>query len=522
MKNIYSTVILFLILTVQSGHSQNYHAVVGYFPSWAETWTTANQNSKLREVPNFVNHIFLAFGKPNLTYVAGSFDISTTGIQVPYDGCTLKESVAELKGRGIRVYLSIGGETYWSDPDAFNIHYDQIKALVDDIGFIGIDWDFEPNGSFSDIGTAANVQHYKDFINNSRAVMPRSGGYHIACAPSGVGALGGQTNDDPASPYRFSNRNTLTGESDSNLYNGTATTNGINLFGYSATGHMIPVLQSVGSKLDLLVFQGYNVGGSANRQIMYDSFAYYAEQFSFPVVAGVHYPNEPWGPYYNYDHANIASLASHIRNYPPRTDNYDGISIWQILLQDQSLNSSSYSYLNVASKVLTGTPVAIAVQNANNFDVSPYFGGGHQCDTSIDNDCGIYSYDPTISYPIIGTLVYHNCTIWRNSAAANPNQEPGEYPIWNYINPCAGTGICNLSVRENFKTKLQLGPNPATHFISVIGLDQSRDISIYNMMGALLLKTKISDGQKIDVHGLASGIYLVKFDNGKVLKFVKK
>ena len=60
--------------------------IIAYFPSWLETIASKGQNSKLREIPSFVNHVFLAFAKPNLRYTKGSYDISQTGIDVPYDG----------------------------------------------------------------------------------------------------------------------------------------------------------------------------------------------------------------------------------------------------------------------------------------------------------------------------------------------------------------------------------------------------------------------------------------------------
>ena len=101
--------------------------------------------------------------------------------------------------------------------------------------------------------------------------MPKAQGYIIACAPSGVGALGGQTNGDTGSPFAFANRNTLTGETDANLYNATTPTNGINMFGFSATGHMIPVFTAVGNDIDLVAYQGYNIGASTNRTLMYDA-----------------------------------------------------------------------------------------------------------------------------------------------------------------------------------------------------------------------------------------------------------
>ena len=108
------TCIIFLLLATGSfiNGQTSERVVLGYFPSWSENWTSTNQNSKLREVPNFVNHIFLSFAKPNLTYTLGSYDISGTGIETPYDGCALKESVSALNDKGIKVILSIGGETY--------------------------------------------------------------------------------------------------------------------------------------------------------------------------------------------------------------------------------------------------------------------------------------------------------------------------------------------------------------------------------------------------------------------------
>lgn len=372
---------LFVVFTLFSNvatqaqtHTYSDPIILGYFPSWSESWASEGQNSKLREVPSHVNYVFLSFAKPDLLYTKGSYDISQTGIQVPYDGCTLKESVKALKDKGTYVILSVGGETYWNSSTIYsNINYQMIKDLVDDMGFVGIDWDFEPNGSFSNIGSTENVQHFIDFFNNSRALMPRSEGYILACAPSGVGALGGQTNNDASSTHAYANRNALTGESDANLYNSSAPTNGINLFGFSATGHMIPVIQAVGDKIDIIAYQGYNVGGSQNRKIMYDAYAYYAEQYDFKVVAGIHFPEEPWGPYYTYTHDNVADLSEHIYNHPTRAGERDGVMIWQLLLEGGG--NSSYGYLNLASQILSGVAKPNAIASANNFSMETYSGG---------------------------------------------------------------------------------------------------------------------------------------------------
>ena len=58
--------------------------ILAYFPSWSEDWVAAGQPSKLRNIPPFVNHVFLGFAKPNMRYERGSYDLSQTGIEVPY------------------------------------------------------------------------------------------------------------------------------------------------------------------------------------------------------------------------------------------------------------------------------------------------------------------------------------------------------------------------------------------------------------------------------------------------------
>lgn len=344
--------------------------ILGYFPSWAESYPAGNGGTKLRDLPTHITHVFLAFAKPNLRYVKGSLDIANTGIQTPYDGHTLKETVSILRDKGIKVILSVGGETYWPDDSAYDIDYQQIKDLVDDMGFEGIDWDYEPSGSFATIGDPENVQHFIDFFENSRAIMPE-GEYLLSCAPAGVGALGGLNNDDPGSPYAYDKRNEVTGESDANLYNATGPNEAISLFGFATTGHMIPVLEAAGDKIDLIAPQGYNTGAATNRAIMYDAYKYYADTYGFNLAFGTHYPNEPWGPYYEYTYESIADLSEHIAQNNTRND---GIMIWQLLLGNEG--SSAYGYVHVASQVLNGTDKATAIAEAENYPESPYTGGG--------------------------------------------------------------------------------------------------------------------------------------------------
>jgi chitinase len=79
MKKTKMDILLFLSMLLSFGKIFGQTpVVVGYFPSWSETWASPGTNSKMREIPSFVNHVFLSFGKPDMTYVQGSYDISQT------------------------------------------------------------------------------------------------------------------------------------------------------------------------------------------------------------------------------------------------------------------------------------------------------------------------------------------------------------------------------------------------------------------------------------------------------------
>ncbi|WP_299258731.1 carbohydrate-binding protein [uncultured Aquimarina sp.] len=406
--------------------------ILGYFPSWSESWTTTGQGSKLRDIPEHVTHVFLAFAKPNLRYQKGSLDITGTGIQTPYGGQTLKESVSILKTKEIKVILSIGGETYWGSNAAYDINYQDIKDLVDDIGFEGIDWDFEPNGGFQTIGESINVQRFITFFNESRALMPK-GQYIIACAPAGAGALGGLNNDDPSSPFAHSERNTVTGESDANLFNATLPNQAISLFGFASTGHMIPVIKAVGNKIDLIAYQGYNTGAASNRAIIYDSYKHYADQYGFSIAAGTHYPDEPWGPYFTYNYQNMAKLSNHISS----KSTTDGIMIWQMLLEGAS--SSAYGYLYVSSQVLNGISQSQAIANAENYPESPYNGDG---DDGGDNGsgCSASQWNSATAYTN-GNEVIHEASLYRAkwwTQGDIPATNTGNGKPWEFIENCNG------------------------------------------------------------------------------------
>jgi hypothetical protein len=78
-------------------------------------------------------------------------------------------------------------------------------------------------------------------------------------------------------------------------------------------------------------------------------------------------------------------------------------------------------------------------------------------------------------------------------------------------------GINNLNQME----KLILHPNPATNHISITNFDSPLNYAIYNTIGTQVSNGKINNNEQIDIVNYKSGIYIIQFDNGISMKFVK-
>ncbi|MDC1106365.1 glycosyl hydrolase family 18 protein [Prolixibacteraceae bacterium] len=419
--------------------------IIGYFPSWKEYNPTPN--SALREVPSWINHLFIAFAKPEMRYRKGSFSLRNTGLQFHYpskiNGKLLRNTIKILHAKGIKVLLSMGGGTYCNHLNYYNIHWNEIKALVDDMGFDGIDWDIEPNGSFYSIGNKKYVKFYKDVILKSRRIFPR-GKYILACAPSGVGALGGRVHNDTQSPFSYQNRNNLTKESDYFLRKNTSkhqANKWISLYGFRSTGHMIPVFKSVGKLIDIVAYQGYNIGTANDRTILYNSYAYYGHSYGFKVAAGVHVPLEGWGPFFHYGRKNVAHLSSHIMRYRSKRP-LDGVMVWH-LLREESFKSNlkmsqiwrdlkwkisgggstcGYEFLNIADQIFKGKEEAEVLKDARYYHKDPFISI-----QKLKQKKAIPLWDRNRYYSK-GDIVRYNGRIWEAS-----NYTLDQYPKANKI-----------------------------------------------------------------------------------------
>ena len=78
-----------------------------------------------------------------------------------------------------------------------------------------------------------------------------------------------------------------------------------------------------------------------------------------------------------------------------------------------------------------------------------------------------------------------------------------------------------LSIENlNLVGKISIFPNPASDYISITNLESTENYIIANSLGQEILKG-VNKNEKIDIRNLTNGLYLLKFDNGTTLKFIK-
>jgi len=83
--------------------------------------------------------------------------------------------------------------------------------------------------------------------------------------------------------------------------------------------------------------------------------------------------------------------------------------------------------------------------------------------------------------------------------------------------------LINLDAVEfESKNKIQLVPHPSNDCIQVLGLTERKNYIIINIFGAEVSKGEVLDNEIINIHNLANGLYFLKFENGKAIKFLKE
>jgi hypothetical protein len=69
---------------------------------------------------------------------------------------------------------------------------------------------------------------------------------------------------------------------------------------------------------------------------------------------------------------------------------------------------------------------------------------------------------------------------------------------------------------------VKIYPNPSSDFIQVSGIIEEEKYKIFDIIGKEISNGIISNNKAVNIQNLTKGIYLLKFDNGNTIKFIKK
>ena len=79
-----------------------------------------------------------------------------------------------------------------------------------------------------------------------------------------------------------------------------------------------------------------------------------------------------------------------------------------------------------------------------------------------------------------------------------------------------------LSTNEyELNNEFKIYPNPSKDFIQISGITNTLNFKVHNVLGAEILNGNIEKEGEINIQNLSKGIYVIHFENGTALKFVK-
>jgi len=106
-------------------------------------------------------------------------------------------------------------------------------------------------------------------------------------------------------------------------------------------------------------------------------------------------------------------------------------------------------------------------------------------------------------------------TTWHN------NEDLG-FNVSYIIRPNFQDSTLSLQENQINNSLITIYPNPSSDFITISGLNKKENYRIYNVLGAEMNYGTVSENQKINIQNLSTGIYILKFNRGSTLKFIKK
>lgn len=157
---------------------------------------------------------------------------------------------------------------------------------------------------------------------------------------------------------------------------------------------------------------------------------------------------------------------------------------------------------------------------------------------SSPNSTGTIQLENAGGSPVYGTLGVPNTGGWQNwtTISHSVNLSAGQQQIAIYV-PAGGWNInwlklstsggarlaSETAVEPQLREKMAVYPNPTTDLINIRGLVDQSKYAIYDVSGKQVMNGLLElDKAEIDVRQLKTGSYILEFETGKHLRFIKK
>lgn len=223
-------------------------------------WCGNAAESELACVSGYTT-VLLSFMQPDNTY-AGGETFEGTGLQFCSDPPVIKESIAALRAKGVKVLLAVGGASYtnWA-----GLNVAGVTAFVNEFGLDGVDIDFEPSDPACALGPDGSVvcgsdELYVSVTRAMREALPRPALLTSAVWSVGAYGEGAYAEASPqGSPY---------------------------------TGVALRMLREAGDALDQIHVMAYDAGDSYDSKVAFDA---YKAVYGGPILMGVEVPPDAVG-----------------------------------------------------------------------------------------------------------------------------------------------------------------------------------------------------------------------------------
>ena len=154
--------------------------------------------------------------------------------------------------------------------------------------------------------------------------------------------------------------------------------------------------------------------------------------------------------------------------------------------------------MQIFVKTLTGKTIALEVEPSDSIEIIK---------AKIFDKEGI---------PIEDQILKFGATILENDKTLADQNIQKESTIHIFQ---ASLGISN---KIEINTELKVFPNPYAVYLTVSGLTEDKNYTIYNLAGNITKRGTIGNQGNINIQSFTNGVYFLKFENGSALKFVKE